>query len=153
MHRYFLPLKIKIRRWQLRIFNKKPIVTGKCRLCGKCCRQLCLDLKGKWITRPEDFRILVRHNPQYERFVIHGKATGGIILFKCTMLDDNNLCLDHENRPNICREYPNPLLYEMGGKLERGCGYSLQLGTPFATILAKKMKKSVSQKSRTASNE
>lgn len=42
-----------------------------------------------------------------------------IYFYHCPKLDNNNLCTDYENRPDICRDFPNnPLVI-----FPKGCGY------------------------------
>ena len=42
-----------------------------------------------------------------------------IYFYHCPKIDDNNLCSDYENRPDICRDFPNnPLVI-----FPKSCGY------------------------------
>jgi len=47
------------------------------------------------------------------------KDDNGIYFYHCPKLGDDNLCTDYENRPDICRDFPNnPLVI-----FPKGCGY------------------------------
>lgn len=47
------------------------------------------------------------------------KNDNGIFFYHCPKLGNDNLCTDYENRPDICRDFPNnPLVI-----FPKGCGY------------------------------
>lgn len=93
---------------------------GYCCKCGDCCRFLyCVDpLTEFW------FRFMQFIYPKYRRFKIIGKDKCGIIL-ACKLIKEDGLCPDYENRPDICRDYPNPEKIYAGGRLYKRCTYKL----------------------------
>ena len=117
--------------------GREVVVSGRCNMCGRCCRGLNLTLgdRGGWIRSKHLFELAKKQHPAYERFEITGRTPTGILIFKCKMLDENNLCGDHENRPGYCRTYPTPDLYFMGGELLPGCGFRFEVVPRFNRIL------------------
>jgi len=81
------------------------------------------------------FRKLVRHNPTYKIFEIIGNDENGELYFRCLAQSEDNLCLIHKERPDICRGYPHRTLKLHGGKLDDNCGYKLIPAISFKEIL------------------
>jgi uncharacterized protein len=121
--------------------GKEYLVTGKCNCCGQCCERINLRSRTGWIRNEKEFIQLVNRSPEYERFAIVAKDNRGYLEFNCSHLDRDNGCLDYSNRPDICKNYPSKSLILQGGKLIKGCGYSIQIGTSFSKHLSMAMKK------------
>jgi Fe-S-cluster containining protein len=121
-------------------FGRDIILTGQCRRCGACCRNLVLDIHGEWVRSEEDFFALKEENPDYARFRITGRGKDGLLRFTCDRLTEDGCCRDHENRLPICRNYPERDMFFMNGDLLPGCGYELHQDVPFERVLCRKMK-------------
>ncbi len=102
------------------IEETKYTLEGYCSKCGDCCRFLyCVEPMSKWT-----FLLMKLFYPEYRRFRVIGKDENGLIL-SCTLIREDGLCPDYENRPDICREFPNPEKVYSGGVLYKRCSYRL----------------------------
>jgi len=123
------------RRLKLKFVDKTVIIRGACRRCGRCCRKLCLDINGRWVSSANRFRKLVRDNPDYGRFHITGRNPFGCLEFVCDRLQPDGSCGDHDHRPDICRKYPERELYFTGGVLPPWCGYYFEEVPDFEKLI------------------
>lgn len=104
--------------------RRAPVVLGGCNGCGKCCMHLTLVDRGRPIKRMEQFEQLVAREPEYRFFrPSDQRDDDGFIYFTCLLLGEDGLCTDYDNRPRICREYPDPSMFRFGAQLPSGCGY------------------------------
>lgn len=106
-----------------RLMGKSYIREGKCNQCGACCTMILLFNQGKIVKNEEEFEQLKDVFPEYERFYIRGRHPDGNPLFTCKFLGDDGKCKDYQNRPLICREYPNEKILQTGGILVSTCGF------------------------------
>lgn len=111
------------RRFRSFVLRTEVQVVGRCKLCGECCREVMLMDDGKWIYTRAQFTRLIMDKSDYERFEPVGGGGSSPIRFTCTNLGEDNLCVDHEFRPGVCRAYPTVGLYYRGGELLSFCGY------------------------------
>ena len=88
-----------------------------------------------------DFEELTKKDPAYKRFFVVSKDEQGYLQFSCSHYDFDCGCRDYPNRPVICKKYPSKSLSLHGGKLIRGCGYSIQVGSSFSKHLSAETKK------------
>lgn len=108
-------------------FPKKWKITGKCRQCGNCCREIYLkitpaqlqsplftNLAIRWISWLFDFNLL---RIDYENHYL---------IFNCQHLTSEGKCNHYFWRPNICRNYPLVDYFEKP-KLLPGCGFKAEL--------------------------
>ncbi|MBW2608769.1 MAG: YkgJ family cysteine cluster protein [Deltaproteobacteria bacterium] len=130
-----------IRYIKLKLLGRDIIISGSCLQCGLCCRKLCLEIKGRWVTSENTFYKLVKANSDYERFKIIGRDEQGFLEFACTCLQEDGSCRDHDNRLKICRDFPEKDMFFMNGILPEGCGYSVQEWVSFEKILKKTIRK------------
>lgn len=88
-----------------------------CQQCGKCCRELPIDVMpsdlDRWHhERRDDILMEVIFMDNFPH-----KNTGGFYIEKtllrkdrpkqpCPFLDENNLCSIYDTRPKVCRDYP-----------------------------------------------
>lgn len=115
-------------------------IIGKCRQCGKCCRDLILDVTfprsfkypyGNLVR--EDFNALIeeaigthlKKNPHLDFRKVHTvKITSNSIHIsgvECLALKKKGnkfICSLHKNKPEICKDYPQP-----NSILRKGCGF------------------------------
>jgi uncharacterized protein len=122
------------------------ITSGGCYKCGSCCRKLILFLNGRIIKKETQFKRMKKKNPKYECLSIIEHNYRGHLVFSCSWLKDDNTCANYENRLDVCRGYPEQILFFTRVKPNANCGYTLELGKPFHKILKKKLKKKHKEK-------
>ncbi len=135
----YTPLGLLRRLWLLAT-GRQSIVAGECLQCGNCCREINLSRKNHWIRSEADFRRLAAEHPEYGRFKHIGYTVTGLMKFQCEFITAEGFCGDYENRPDICRDYPERDLYFMGGELTDLCGYSFRIVPSFRRMLKREMK-------------
>lgn len=110
-----------------------------CAKCASCCKLACSEfsydeLKQKAQTG-DDFAqqfisVFVPYEdeneakdvyPEYFDLLKNKVHDENVYFYHCKKVSENNTCPDYENRPQICREFPdNPIEF-----LPKSCGYSL----------------------------
>ena len=106
---------------------------GYCCKCGDCCRYLlCAEPFSK-----ADFKLVAFLFPKYRRFKIIGEDESGNLILACSLIREDGLCPDYEDRPGICRAYPNPKKVYSGGNLYKRCTYRLVPKKSFDSYLKK----------------
>lgn len=134
---FFYILKLNV----LSFFGKKYIREGQCNGCGHCCKNISVKHGKNIIKDLKQFEILQRKMPLYRMFKVLEVAEDSVI-FQCIYLDeDTGKCLDYENRPPICRNYPHEVLFKIGGHLSETCGFSFRPIKSFEKILSEVEKK------------
>lgn len=138
--------------WRLvmmKVRGKELIVTGACIGCGKCCSKINLEAHGRWLRSEQRFHEIVKSNGEFEKFQIIGHDPQGFLQFRCSWLTEFNTCRDHDNRPALCREFPDKNLVLCGGKLPQGCGYAIDVVVPFKKILQQEVERGEDEQTRT----
>lgn len=125
----------------LKLSGRDIVKTGKCNYCGACCRNINLQLCGKWLRKEHEFYQLIKELPQYKRFYITGVDRQGFLQFNCSFQDKDGSCSDYQDRLDICKSFPDKSLVLCGGIVPENCGYSLQVGISFSKRLLKAQKK------------
>jgi hypothetical protein len=106
-----------------KLFPRKWTLTGACRQCGNCCKEIYLkmtpgqmksrlftNISIRWISWLFDFNLLrTDHEHHY-------------LVFNCKHLTSDGKCGNYFWRPNICRNYPLVDYFEEP-KLLPGCGF------------------------------
>lgn len=79
------------------------MIAGKCNQCGRCCRTLVVK-----IAKPDEEMGKIMEW-RGVNVVDIDKDTSAIIVddFKCKFLSRANRCLIYNDRPEMCRKYPN----------------------------------------------
>lgn len=109
----------------------KYTLEGYCCKCGDCCRYiLCVEPYTEL-----GFKLMKLFNPSYRRFKIIGRDKYDNLVLACSLIREDGLCPDYENRPDICRNYPNPDKIYSGGTLYKRCTYRLVPEKSFAEHL------------------
>jgi Fe-S-cluster containining protein len=139
-------IKHVLRLITARFRDKSPVLIGECTQCGECCRQLTLSTAAGVIRSEEAFRTLLKKHPEYRIFEIRHQDLDGVLYFRCTRLGADNRCQAYEQRPRICRIYPNSTMFAHGARLPEACGYRLAPQSEFEFIL--RDARSQTQKSR-----
>ena len=121
-----------------KLFSAKYKIVGKCKQCGKCCREITFMNGNVYISTEEQFEAMKRFDKSYRNFEISGfDDNRKILLFKCKALSDDNKCTQYWNRSLICRLYPfpNKKFLVNGGQLLDGCGFSITKTKNFKDFL------------------
>lgn len=135
-------IEIFLKRLWHKLIGKKPsyLRVGKCLQCGRCCKRIGLLIEGKRISDISDFDLLKEQEPCYSIFEPSGVFEDGTIIFSCSKQKDN-LCTIHDDRPEICRDYPDLYLMYSGVELIDDCGYVLVPPYDFDEIFRNEMKR------------
>ena len=142
-------IKHVLRLITARFQDKSPALIGECNQCGECCRNLTLSDGGELIRSEEAFQRLLQKRPEYDIFQIsHRDPVEKLIYFSCTKLGEDNRCQAYEQRPRICRIYPNSRMFDFGARLPQLCSYQLAPESQFSRLLDAAMIKSGHKKSR-----
>lgn len=105
-------------------------IEGSCIKCGKCCRYMySLDTYTE-----KDFELTKKLFPKFKRFKIIGKDENENFIFSCSLISNNNLCLDYSNRLRMCKNYPYNVV-KFGGELHEGCGFKISPKKSFKDYL------------------
>jgi hypothetical protein len=138
-----MEIKKRIKRFLtfiiLKIKGQEPIRTGQCNQCGRCCQSFRVKSDGKWIQKRSQFQRLIEKKPDYSRLICKGEIDGDLY-FTCSWLTTDGICKDHQNRLQICKEYPSTTRFYTGNKLPEYCGYSIEAFVPFERILDKQIR-------------
>ena len=119
----------------LQMTGKSILVTGSCRGCGMCCRNIALEGGMGWLRSEDEFQKIVLAYPEYARFVPSGRDSQGFLLFHCSWHTPQNTCQDYDNRLALCRKFPESTLFFAEGQLPPTCGYKFSIVVPFKKIL------------------
>lgn len=134
--KYIITIVLKLKKYFLRAIGKKYIKTGCCKGCGSCCKNISIKHGKKVIATPEQFEALQKKFNVYRMFKIMDNTERGLV-FQCIFLDDAvGCCTNYEKRPPICRNYPDEVIFRLGGILADTCGYTFKPIKPFNKILA-----------------
>jgi len=132
--------KLKKFYWS-KILGKKYYRTGKCNCCGSCCRKIYVQSAKGVIKDKNELEKLKLLHRFYTYLNVIGEDEIGLI-FECTQLDtETNLCKIHDDRPDICRRYPQEEMFMMGGATCDDCGFKFEPIIPFEEVLQKTLKK------------
>ena len=89
-----------------RILNKRKEIS--CGKCGSCCRLAACPNSPEELEEKANNEEVEKLHPEYVKAVksLHEK----IYFYHCNLVTKDNLCPKYEDRPQICRDYPdNPL--------------------------------------------
>ena len=124
-----------------KILRRKYYRKGNCLGCGSCCKKIYVRHGRNVIKEEKAFNRLKLLHEFYTYLKIVDKDETGLV-FECSKLDpETNLCTIHNDRPGICKRYPQEELFSMGGMLSEDCGYKMLPIIPFSEVLEKKMHK------------
>ncbi len=136
-----LTIRSLISYLKLKFKHHEVYFEGQCLQCGNCCRHIYLfENSGKIIKSRRQFNKLLKKHPDHDRFEIVAKDNGGLV-FKCNWLTEEDTCKDHENRLQLCRNYPSKVMYYTNFTTGEYCGYRLKTGASFSKVLTKECKK------------
>jgi len=109
-----------------------------CSRCGACCKLACSEFSYEELKfkaqNGDNFAkqftsVFVPYEseeqakkiyPEYFELIKSKHLEGSVYFYHCPKVTKNNKCPDYENRPQICRDFPdNPLSF-----LPKNCGYT-----------------------------
>jgi len=110
-----------------KIFGTKWVLTGKCRQCGTCCREIYLTMTPAQ-TRSELFTsVSIRWiSWLFDFILLRIDHENNALVFTCRNLTPEGKCGNYFWRPNICRNYPLVDYFEEP-KFLPGCGFGAKL--------------------------
>jgi Fe-S-cluster containining protein len=110
--------------------------TGSCTQCGKCCENIHLAYKGRYIAHSLQFRWLQLWSPEFRHFSPMGYSEQGVV-FKCLALGADNTCTVYGARPGFCKRYPSENVMLLGRELPEDCGYSFKPIESFSSVITR----------------
>jgi Fe-S-cluster containining protein len=96
---------------------------GKCVTCGRCCRHVYLRDHGELLANFDQYLAMVMENDKFKRFQVKGRDGSGPLYFGCSMISSDNKCTDYDNRPLMCKAYPDLGMIMYGAVPKEGCGF------------------------------
>ncbi len=106
-----------------KVLGRKYVRTGKCKACGRCCREIYVRHASDIIKSEEEFERLKGNHFFYSYLKVTGKSETGLV-FECTKLDkEKGVCTAYKQRALLCRQYPVEEIFMMGGEISENCGY------------------------------
>lgn len=126
-----------------KLFSSKYVIKGKCKKCGKCCRNILFSTKDGYVKSVETFKNMQKKYRYYRNFRISGTVKdkmefqNGALTFECKFISKKNKCLIYPFRPIFCRDYPNinPDLIYNGVEMLDGCGFYFDVNKKFSSYL------------------
>ncbi len=126
-----------------KLFSSKYVVKGKCKRCGKCCRNILFSTKDGYIKDEKIFYQMQKKYRYYRNYKISGVIENkkdfqnGALTFECKFISKENKCKIYPFRPIFCRDYPdiNPELIYEGVTMLDGCGFYFDVDKKFANYL------------------
>jgi len=126
----------------LKILGKKYLRTGKCKACGKCCKEIYVRHSNDIIKDEEEFERLKGLHFFYNYLEVIDKNETGLV-FACTKVHpDTGKCTAYKKRALLCRMYPEEEVFMMGGHISEECGFSFEPIQSFEEVFQKVVKKS-----------
>jgi uncharacterized protein len=120
-----------------KVLGRKYIRTGKCKACGRCCREIYVRHASDIIKDEEEFDKLKGSHFFYSYLKVTGKSETGLV-FECTMLDkEKGICTAYKRRALLCRQYPVEEIFMMGGEISENCGFKFIPIESFETVFNK----------------
>jgi Fe-S-cluster containining protein len=123
--------------------RRSPVkIQGACKMTGRCCQALMLGYGLRPIRTVREFEKMKKKREHYKMFQpVPKEYSDGYLRFSCANLTEDHLCGIHDTRPEMCRRYPDPLMFRFGGELLPGCGYELVPAVSFEEELVAITKK------------
>lgn len=103
------------------------ILSGKCKKCGRCCREIHLKIDPRLLNNRFTFSLITMWISWLFCFYLKRvDRRRNYLVFGCKKLKWNGQCGAYYWRPNVCRNYPLVDYFEKPA-LIRGCGYKPSL--------------------------
>ena len=126
-----------------KLFSSKYVLKGKCKKCGKCCRNILFSTSEGYVKDEKLFKDMQKRHRYYRNFRISGIVKdkqdfqNGALTFECKFISKDNKCLIYWFRPLFCRDYPNinhDLIYN-GVEMLDECGFYFDVNKKFDEYL------------------
>ena len=126
-----------------KLFSSKYVLKGKCKMCGRCCRNILFSTTEGYVKDEKLFKEMQRKHRYYRNFRISGIVKdkqdfqNGALTFECKFITKNNKCMIYWFRPLFCRDYPNinqDLIYN-GVEMLDECGFYFDVNKKFSEYL------------------
>ena len=147
MSNIFHNIKNFIQDFCLHLYNKafssKYVLKGKCKKCGKCCRNILFSTVEGYVKDENTFKKMQNKYRYYRNFRISGVVKdkqdfqNGALSVECKFISKNNQCMIYFFRPLFCRDYPNinqDLIYN-GVEMLDECGFYFDVNKKFDEYL------------------
>jgi len=131
-NKQFNPIKLLLYELFPELYIKKVNyrLEGYCCKCGDCCRYILGTGVWAWLN----FKLVGLLLHKYRRFRIMGRDKWGNLVIACRLIGEDGLCPDYENRPVLCRDYPENATLG-GSNIYKRCTYRLIPEKPFRDYL------------------
>jgi Fe-S-cluster containining protein len=127
----------------LKILRKKYQRVGKCKACGKCCKNIHIKHYDHLIKDEEEFENLKKLHYFFNFLEVIEKSDMGLV-FACTKLHpETGKCTAYNKRAILCRTYPQEEIFMLGGIIAEECGFSFTPIETFEEVFANVKKKKV----------
>lgn len=126
-----------------KLFSSKYVLKGKCKRCGRCCRNILFSTSEGYVKSKELFLKMQKKYRYYRNFKISGMVENkkdfqnGALTFECKFISKDNKCKIYPIRPLFCRDYPNinPALIYDGVEMLDECGFYFDVDKKFESYL------------------
>jgi hypothetical protein len=124
-----------------KILGRKYLRSGKCKACGRCCKEIYVRHSNNIIKDEEEFERLKGLHFFYSYLEIVDKTETGLV-FACTKVSpETGKCTAYTKRALICRLYPQEEVFMMGGHISDECGFSFTPIQSFEEVFEKTVRK------------
>jgi len=125
----------------LKVMGRKYLRTGKCKACGRCCKEIYVRHSNNIIKDEEEFERLKSLHFFYSYLEVVDKTETGLV-FACTKVHpETGKCTAYSKRALLCRLYPQEEVFMMGGHISEECGFSFMPIQSFEEVFEKVIKK------------
>ena len=108
-------------------FRTKWALDGKCKKCGKCCRDIKLAIDPRLLSNTFTRELVIRWTSWVMGFYLKAiEYDPPYLVFGCKNLLSDGSCADYKWRPNVCRNYPLVDFFEEPALFDT-CGYKARL--------------------------
>jgi Fe-S-cluster containining protein len=104
-------------------FRKQWKLEGKCRKCGKCCKEIHMKVEPHLIGNRFTRELVIRWiSWLFNFYLIRIDYDRDYLVFSCRSINPDGTCGDYRWRPSVCRNYPLVDYFDEPALLE-GCGF------------------------------
>lgn len=101
--------------------KQKYKITGKCKQCGNCCR----EIRAKGMKNEKDLKFMQFIFPWYKYFYISKIDANGELILSCKKLTKDGKCSIYFWRPLLCRNYPRKYINFEADMIDN-CGFKTE---------------------------
>jgi Fe-S-cluster containining protein len=78
---------------------------------------------GALLANFDQYLAMVMENDTFKRFQVKGRDGSGHLYFGCSMVSSGNKCTDYNERPLMCRAYPDLGMIMYDAVPKEDCGF------------------------------